>query len=415
LNAEYLVTHATYACSPGDHEAAGGARDDEFFRCNAGLIKAATQFRPPRVAPRPLITGLQSAKVIGPKGKEIWTDSQGRIRIRFHWQRPEEDAAREEASAIWVRVAQVMAGAGWGALQIPRIGHEVVVSFLEGDPDRPIVVGCVYNDTNKPPFDPSSGGMVLGMKSDSTPGGGGYNEFSLDDSKGNEKIKIHGQYDMETTIENDETATIKNNRTVTVVVNHTENVGGDQMVTVDKNQTTQVGINQTVGVIANQDTTVGGNHTMTVSGSSTESVALFKQVTVAAAYIVGVGGAMATEIAGLSSESVGLTKSVSVGGSSSEDITGGKSVKAGKALELKAGADAAISAGKKIAIKAGDDLAISGGGKGVIEIKDELTIKVGSAQITLKKNGDITIKGNKINVKGGGNLVLKGSKILQNS
>lgn len=403
---EYLVTQASYECTPGDAQASGDDGDEDFFRCAFTAIKKATHYRPPRLTPRPVISSLQSAKVIGPKGKEIWTDEAGRIRIRFHWQRPEEDAAREDMSAIWVRVAQVMAGKGWGALQIPRIGHEVVVSFLDGDPDRPIVTGCVYNESNKPPFDPGAGGMVLGMKSDSTPGGGGYNELSFDDTKGDEKINIHGQYDMETTIEHDETATIKNDRTMTVFANHSESVGGDQMVSVAKNQLVQVGINQTVGVLANQIITVGVNHALTVVGTSTETVGVQKKMTIGGAYAVGIGASMDEQVKG--------SKDAVIGGDSSEDVTGAKAVSSGKAMALKAGTDAVVTATKKMSLTSGDDLSITGKKKAVINVTDELTIKVGSAQITMKKNGDISIKGGKISVKGSGDVLTKGSKITQN-
>jgi type VI secretion system secreted protein VgrG len=414
LNVEYLVTHATYACSPGDYEAtSGGTSDEEFFRCNAVLIRSATQYRPPRVTRRPTINGLHSAKVIGPKGKEIWTDSQGRIRIRFHWQRPEEDAAREEASAIWVRVAQVMAGTGWGALQIPRIGHEVVVSFLEGDPDRPIVTGCVYNDANKPPFNPSAGGMVLGMKSDSTPGGGGYNEFSLDDTKGNERINIHGQFDMVTTIEHDQTLTVHNNRTSTIDVNDTESVGANQDITIGANQSTTITANQTNSIGVNQDSSVGANRSLKVIGNSLEFIGIAKELVIGAGYQIGVGAAMNVTVGGLLAEEIGGAKSVNVGVSSSEVVGGSKSVTSGASLTEKAKDNVTIGAGQKISVSAGDALTITGK-KGVIKLVDDLTIKVGSAQITMKKSGDITIKGANIKLDGRSNVVVKGSKIGEN-
>src|SRR5881392_2030933 len=143
--------------------------------------------------------------VVGKAGEEIWTDKYGRIKVQFHWDRLGKE---DENSSCWVRVSQGWAGKGWGAMFIPRIGMEVVVDFLEGDPDRPLVTGCVYNGDNKPPYDLPDNKTISGWKSDSSRHNGGYNEFVFDDKKDSEKIRMHAERDHEITVKHAETRTI---------------------------------------------------------------------------------------------------------------------------------------------------------------------------------------------------------------
>ncbi len=152
-----------------------------------------------------MVQGPQTAVVVGPAGEEIYTDKYGRVKIQFHWDRYGKN---DQNSSCWVRVSHPTAGKSWGAVQIPRIGQEVIVEFLEGDPDQPIITGRVYNANQMPPFELPGAGMVSGMKSNSTPGGGGYNEISMNDTKGKEVMTIHAQKDMKSTIENDRKTTI---------------------------------------------------------------------------------------------------------------------------------------------------------------------------------------------------------------
>jgi type VI secretion system secreted protein VgrG len=168
---------------------------------------------------------------VGPSGEEIYTDKYGRVKVQFHWDRY---GKRDENSSCWVRVSHPTAGKSWGSVQIPRVDQEVIISFLEGDPDQPIITGRVYNADQMPPHGLPKAGMVSGMKSNSTPGGGGYNEMSMDDTKGKEKITVHGQYDMNTTVEHDQTLTVvSGNRSVTVQAGtQTETIKGDASVTV---------------------------------------------------------------------------------------------------------------------------------------------------------------------------------------
>ncbi|MDB4985294.1 MAG: type secretion system Vgr family protein [Myxococcaceae bacterium] len=384
-NQEYLVTQSQFQVDLGDYDS-GGAQEQS-FRCSIEAMKTTASFRSRRVTPRPVISGHQTAKVVGKAGEEIWTDEFGRVKVQFPWDRK---GASNESSSCWMRVAQVWAGSGWGAMHVPRIGQEVLVSFLEGDPDRPIVTGRVYNGNAMPPFELPAKAMVSGTKSESTPGGGGYNEISMDDTKGVEKIIVHGQFDMESTIEHDKKLLVGNNRTSVVGVNDTESVGQNQTIT------------------------VGANQALTIAALSDDVVGISKTLTIGVDYQVTVGGAMNETVAGLKAEEVGGTKSLLVGADSSEHVKGGKTVKTDKSSLEEAKEAIAVKSGKTMTLTAGEDFAVHGKKKGLIEIADELTLKVGSATITLKKNGDIVINGKKISVTGSGDVVMKGKKVSQN-
>ena len=182
-----------------------------------------------RVTPKPMVQGPQTAVVVGRAGEEIFTDKYGRVKVQFHWDR---EGKRNENSSCWIRVSHPWAGKGWGAISIPRIGQEVIVDFLEGDPDQPIITGRVYNAEQMPPYGLPGGQVISGIKSSSTKGGGGYNEFIMDDTKGNELIRVHGQYDMDSTIEHDLREHVLHDRSRDVTNNETITIGNDRTETV---------------------------------------------------------------------------------------------------------------------------------------------------------------------------------------
>lgn len=182
------------------------------FSCHFKAMASQTAFRTPRLTPKPHVQGPQTAIVVGPSGDEIHTDEHGRVKVHFHWDRY---GKKDENDSCWIRVSHPWAGQGWGAVSIPRIGQEVIVDFLEGDPDRPIITGRVYNGESKAPYPLPGGAVVSGIKSN-THKGSGFNEMSMDDTAGKEKITIHGQYDMNTTVEHDQTNTVNNTFTETI-------------------------------------------------------------------------------------------------------------------------------------------------------------------------------------------------------
>jgi type VI secretion system secreted protein VgrG len=368
-NQPYMLVQVQHVATAGDFRA-GDAGVME-YRNHFVAIPHGVPFRPPRTTPHPVVHGSQTALVVGPAGEEVWTDSHGRIKVQFYWDRR---GKKDENSSCWVRVAQPWAGKGWGAVQIPRIGNEVVVEFLEGDPDRPLVVGSVYNAEQAPPFALPGAGIQMGMKSRSSPGGGGYNEITLTDSKGRELVNVHAQRDMTTAVEHDESLTVGNDRSAGVGHDEHLSVGHDQQVSVGKNRSESVG--------ADDSLSVGGNRRVAVEKDET----------------LGVDGRR--------SKTVGKDESVEVGGKRDSSV----------------GKDETLSVGEKRSVEVAKDDLLKVGKKLLIEAGDEIVLKTGEASITLKKDGTITIKGKdlkldgsgKVNVKAGSDVVIKGSKVMQN-
>jgi type VI secretion system secreted protein VgrG len=188
-----------------------------------------TPYRPARLTPRPIVVGTHTATVVGPAGEEIHVDEYGRVKVRFHWDRGSETP---ESASCWVRVAQVWAGAGFGGIDIPRVGQEVLVSFIEGDPDRPIVVGRVYNGLNLVPYPLPDHKTRTTIKSSSTPGGGGFNELMFEDAKGQELVYLQAEHDLESVVKVDETGNVGESRTTRVGKIDRTDVGDTFVVTV---------------------------------------------------------------------------------------------------------------------------------------------------------------------------------------
>lgn len=270
-NAEgsYVLTSMTHSASEGGFlsvEQAGRNHYANSFRS----IPFSLLYRPPRTASKPHVWGCQTAEVVGPAGEEIYTDKYGRVKVKFHWDR---DGQRDQSSSCWIRVATQWAGQNWGTIHLPRIGQEVVIDFLEGDPDRPIVVGSVYNAANMPPYSLPSNKTQSGIKSDSSPGGGGYNQIRFEDKHGSEEILIHAQKDMNTTVENDETIEVKKNRTASIDMDDKTTVGKNMNVTVTKNATISVmgsesrtiGMSRSAKITASDTLTAGGSVSITAS------------------------------------------------------------------------------------------------------------------------------------------------------
>ncbi len=225
---EYVITslrHVTSVVADYRSSSSGEFLYTNHFAC----LPSAIPYRPQRVTPKPFVQGTQTAVVVGPAGKEeIFCDKYGRVKVQFHWDR---EGKKDASSSCWIRVATAWAGKGWGQINIPRIGHEVVVAFQEGDPDHPIIVGSVYNAENMPskklPEGKKTSGLVTRTNESS---GGGYNQMTCDDTKEKEMIIIHGQKDMSTTIEHDDTQTINNDRTIAVHGKHTETIDKDTTI-----------------------------------------------------------------------------------------------------------------------------------------------------------------------------------------
>ncbi|MDF1546092.1 MAG: type VI secretion system tip protein TssI/VgrG, partial [bacterium] len=298
-------------------------------------------------------------------------DKYGRVKVKFHWDR--SDASGEQRSC-WIRVAQKWAGKSWGAVFIPRIGQEVLVDFLEGDPDRPIISGCVYNGTNVTPYELPKDQTVSTIMSNSSLGGDGYNEFKFQDKKGSEQIHIHAQKDYDTKTLNNKTASVGANETLKVGKNRSRSVGADESVSVAGKRSHSVSKDETISIGDNQSISIGKSLSSTVGKNESRDVSDNLNITTGKD----------------SSESVGKKQTINVGDNRS----------------LEVGKDYSIAVGKKYGLAAGDSITVSS--------DNEITLKCGSASISMKKNGDITIKGKKINIKGSGDVILKGSKVTLN-
>jgi type VI secretion system secreted protein VgrG len=208
---EYLIVGAQYQLQDNAYESSGG--EGASYHCQFTVQQRRQQFRPARITPEPKVSGPQTAMVVGPAGEEIWTDKYSRIKVQFHWDRY---GKKDENSSCWIRVASQWAGATWGVVSIPRIGQEVVVDFLEGDPDQPIITGRVYNADQMPPYALPANKTQTGIKTRSSMGGGAanFNEIRFEDKKGSEQIFLHAEKNQDIEVENDETHGVGHDRLV---------------------------------------------------------------------------------------------------------------------------------------------------------------------------------------------------------
>ncbi len=374
-------------------------------------IPDSVSFRPARITEEPFVQGPQTAVVVGPGGEEIYTDKYGRVKVQFFWDR---EGKKDENSSCWMRVSQVHAGKSFGGIDIPRIGEEVIVSFLEGDPDLPIITGRVYHAENMPPFGLPAAKVISGMKSNSTKGGGGYNEYILDDTKGNELIREHGQFDKDSTIEHDLREHVLHDRSRDVSHNETILVGNDRKKTIGHDENTQVGNNRTesvgkdekISIASNRTEDVGKDETIAIGSNRTESVGKDESITIGSNRTENVGKNESITIGGGRTESVAKDESISIGGGRSEKVSKDESVSVGGGRSHSVAKDDSLAVGKNLTITAADSISLT----------------TGSASIVMKKDGTITISGKditvngsgKINVKASKNIVMKGQKILQN-
>ncbi|MCP8467002.1 type VI secretion system tip protein VgrG [Pseudomonas sp. ZM23] len=360
LNIDWVLTRVT-------HEA-----DHEQYRNRFEAIPKATAYRPPRTTPKPSMH-TQTAKVVGKAGEEIWTDQYGRIKIQFPW---DLQGKNDETSSCWVRVVLPWSGKGFGMQFIPRIGQEVIVTFIDGDPDRPLVTGCVYNGDNALPYALPANQTQSGIKTNSSKGGGGFNELRFEDKKDAEEVFLQAQKDMKVNVLNDSTATIGHDETLTVQNARTRTVkDGDETVTLEKGKrsvTIQTGSDsldvkdsRTVKVGADQTHSTGGNYSHKVSGN-------FELV---------VDGNLTIKVSG--------TLTLQSGGSLSLKTDADLAAQAGTSVTCKAGTTLTNQAGTSLTNKAGTNLTNDAG--------VSLTNKASATQ-TVDGGGMLTLKGGLVKI-----------------
>lgn len=223
-NGEYMTTAANYWLE--ENRYASGGDSQTIHRVDFTVIPSSVTYRPMQTTPWPRTYGPQTAKVVGPQGESIWTDKYGRIKVKFHWDRL---AKGDDTSSCWVRVSSAWAGQGFGGVQIPRVGDEVVVDFINGDPDRPIVTGRVYNEASMPPWALPAGATQMGFLSRSKDGSADTaNALRFEDKAGEEQVWIQAERNMDTNVKNDETHSIEKNHTRFIGENKTLRVIKDQ-------------------------------------------------------------------------------------------------------------------------------------------------------------------------------------------
>lgn len=384
-------------------------------------MPADVPFRPARVTPKPFVRGPQTAVVVGPAGEEIHVDKYGRIKVQFHWDR---EGKKDDQSSCWIRVSQAWAGKQWGALVHPRIGDEVVVECLEGDPDKPIVTGCVYNAQQMPPYDLPANKTQSGLKSRSSPGGSAsnFNELRFEDKKGQEEVffqaekdkRVNVKHNRSETVGNDESISIGHDRSETVGHDETISIGNDRTETVAKNETITIGVdrtetvgaNETIAIGANRTETVGANETITISANKTVSVAANHTESVGANQTINVAVMKMENVGAASLENVGAAKTLTVAAAYAVSVGAAMNVAVGGALMQEVGASSSTSVSGEASVKAK---------KIVLEADDEIEIKTGAAKITLKKSGEVAIEGTKIEIKGATMVDVKAAMIKLNS
>ncbi|WGY72036.1 type VI secretion system tip protein VgrG [Burkholderia cepacia] len=388
-NREYLIVRCQYRFQENAYASDQGA--EAVVHQTMMLVQPSSlPYRSPRDTPRPRTNGPQTATVVGPPGEEIWTDQYGRVKLQFRWDRYGQS---NQDSSCWVRVSSPWAGGGFGGVQIPRVGDEVVVDFLNGDPDEPIVTGRVFNGEKMPPWGLPGSATQSGLLSRSSPGGttDHANAFRFEDKKGAEQLWMHAErnFDAETeadhtlsvgnnhthTVGNDETMQVKNNRQRSVGQNETVNIGQNRVaqIGVDEthgvggNRTRTVGKNETVTIASDRAATIGGSHTETVTHGKTETIGEAKTLNVGQMYQT-TSQDMKTLVASAHTEEIG-TRTSTIAKAHTHTVGGEHTVNVG--------ANHTTNVQHQVTVNAGD----------------RLSLVCGNSSIVMKSDGTITIQG----------------------
>lgn len=364
MNVEHLLLEVKHSAEAGDYRSWDSGPFEYWNQFLA--MPAATVYRPQRLARKPVMRGAQTAVVVGKSGEEIWTDKYGRIKVQFFWDR---QGKSNEDSSCWVRVASPWAGKNWGAVHIPRIGQEVIVDFLEGDPDRPIVVGSVYNAQQMPPYALTDNQTQSGVKSHSTKGGATEeaNEIRFEDKKGSEQVYVHAQKDKKVLVENDREEEVKHDEKILIGNNRTEEVKKNESITIGENRTEKVGKDETI----------------TIDGKRTEEVGKDEKIT----------------IKGKRDHETKGDEKLTVGGKQDGSISKDRTFSIGKNDKLEVGSNLDIKANSNINIKAV-------GGKIVAEAATGIELKVGASTISITPSG-IEMKAPQIKIQGMAQVEIK--------
>jgi type VI secretion system secreted protein VgrG len=401
-NKPYLVTSVRHTATNGSFRSATAGTAYLFVQSFEG-IPATVVYRPPRITPKAIVRGVQTAVVVGPAGEEIYVDKYGRVKVQFFW---DQEGKKNENSSCYIRVATAWAGKQWGVIHIPRIGQEVIVDFLEGDPDRPIVVGRVYNAEQMPPYDLPANKTQSGVKSRSSMGGGAadFNELRFGDMKGSEQILLHAQKLFDIEVEADETHWVGHDRTKTIDHDETVHVKHDRTETVDNNETITIHGARTETVDADEQITIHGqrgvsvdkNETLQIKGTRSTTVEKDDQTMVQEEQRLTIGKDQVIRVMGTHKLRTDEDRVVNVDGSDSLKIKQG--------LTTSAGMDMSFDAKTGIELKVGQNS---------IKI-DQSGITIKGMQVKIEGTVMTEVKGMLTNVKADTMLTVKGAITMIN-
>lgn len=386
-NREYLIVAADYRFSDNDYEG-GGASDNHSFRIDVQTHPSDQPFRPQRMTPKPRTKGPDTATITGPAGQEIHTDQYGRVTVSFPWNRY---CSKDENSSCWIRVSHPWAGSGFGGIHIPRIGQEVLVDYLHGDPDRPIITSRVYNALQMPPWGLPANATQSGFLTRSTLGGGYNNANALrfEDSKGNEQLWIHAERNQDIEVEHDETHWVGNDRTKTIDRNETNHIKQDRTETVDRHETITIHGNRTEEVDGNEKVTIHKNRNKTIDLNETDRigknwstrVGMNKTETIGMAYVQNVGLGRMDNVGLGYSLNVGLKMNTLVGASQTTQVIKNQSTQVGQRYQLRVGSDK----GTQIAAEGGS---LTMNSKTIeLSADSQIVLICGQSSITLTPSG----------------------------
>jgi type VI secretion system secreted protein VgrG len=338
INSDFLLIELFHDATAGRAYAPGGVgqaeEGDETYTNRFVCIPKGVLFRPPRLTPRPYIRGPQTAVVVGPSGNEIYVDQYGRVKVQFFWDRLGKN---DENSSCWIRVSHPWAGQGWGSIWIPRVGHEVIVEFLEGDPDQPIITGRVYNANQTVPYELPDHMTRSTLQSRSTKEGGApnYNELRFEDKKGAEQMFINAERDMDWRVENDSREFVGANRHLIVTTDQHELVQGKKHAHVKGDHLEKIEGAKSLQVTGNVMEKFGGSQSLQVGGDYKEKI----------------GGGMSIQVSGDRNEKVEGGLSLQVGLSRNEKVGMTHAMEAGQTIHLKGGMTVVIEGGMEVCLK----------------------------------------------------------------
>ncbi|MEZ6138322.1 MAG: type VI secretion system tip protein TssI/VgrG [Pirellulaceae bacterium] len=346
---EYVITNIRHEARATNYETGESDADVDEYTNQFECIPSSTVYRPPRTTTKPIMRGCQTAVVTGPPGEEIYPDEFGRVKVQFHWDR---EGKRDQDSSCWIRCKQSVAGNKWGFMALPRIGQEVVVDFLEGDPDYPLITGCVYNADQMPHYVLPDEKTKTYIKTNSSKGGDGHNELMFEDKAGDERVYIHAQKNMDVRVLNDSKTRIFGNRHQIIGWEKDGQKGGDQKELVYQDKHLNIKRHQVEHIEGNMQLTIGegdaddgGNLDVLIEKDKKEHVKGDSHLTV--------DGAVNQKFEG------GLSQTI--GGNSLMKVDGNIAQESGPTGEIH------LKAGMKVIIEAGVQISLVGPG-GFIDI-----------------------------------------------